>query len=140
MQRQRDILRALRGAGIWAGFALLLMVVLVVVCVAVKGFRWELFFQALCSLRLVFPVMLAFVFILAFLVLRFPIYNMFVMLLVVALAFLLASMKNNPISQQISEYIHTQFEVELFAAAITMLALVSALFEVYRRSRIIEDR
>ena len=57
-----------------------------------------------------------------------------------AFAFFLASMKTNPISQQISEYIHAQFEVEFFAVAITMLALAIALLEVYRRSSIIEHR
>lgn len=140
MQRQRDTLWALRGAGITTGFILVVMLVLVVIAVAVEGFQWELLFQALGAFRLAFPIILVWVFILAFFVLRFHIYTAIAMLLVVTFAFFLASMKTNPISQQISQYIHAQFEVGLFAAAMTMLALAIALFEVHRRSRITEGR
>jgi len=136
MQRRRNTLWALRGAGVITGFILVVMLMLVVIAVAVEGFKWELLFQALGAFRLAFPIILVFVFILTFLVLRFHIYTAIAMLLAGTFAFFLASMKTNPISQQISEYIHAQFEAELFATAMTMLALAIALFEVYRRSRI----
>ena len=140
MQRQRDTLWALRGAGIITGFVLVAMLVLVVIAVVIEGFQWELLFQTLGVFRLAFPIILVCVFILAFLVLRFHIYTAIAMLLVGTFAFFLASMKTNPVSQQISEYIRVQFEVEFFAAAVTMLALAIALFEVYRRSIVDERR
>ena len=130
----------MRGAGIITGFILVVMLVLVVLAVAIEGFQWELLFQTLGVFRLAFPIILACVFILAFLVLRFHIYTAIAMLLVGTFAFFLASIKTNPVSQQISEYIRVQFEVELFAAAITMLALAIALFEVYMRPRITDCR
>lgn len=140
MHAQRDTLSALRKAGVITGFILVLMLLLVVVAVAVSGFQWGLLFQTLGAFRLAFPIILVCVFILTFLVLRFHIYTTLVVLLVGAFAFFLASMKASPICQQISEYIHLHFQVDLFAAAVTMLALAIALFEVYRRSRDTDGR
>ncbi len=131
MQNKARSITALKFAAWSLLFSLLAIIIDAVIVISLNNWDWSLFifiFQYLWPLFLIF---LAIVFFFIFILTRF-IQSAFLGLFSMALLRIIASLKQNQIADAIRIYIDTNFDLNYFAAGVTVLAFAITVFSIYR--------
>lgn len=118
---------------VWVTLALMLLLSMMVL--TTTHFDWNIPARFLRAFVPVFLMLLAFMYILWYLIPIWPLETGLITLLVIFIAFLLASANNFPFAPQIRAYVSKGFDMDFFVAAITIGGLIVTLYAVYVQQR-----
>lgn len=120
----------------WSTMPVIIAIILVVfILVAISSFQWHLVLNVFRVLWPAFAVIIAFVYTLFLLTMKYPIGTITTGLMLIAFTLLLASQKGNYIADELRGYITDNFEINYFLGAITVIALALAFSTIRMKDR-----
>lgn len=98
-------------------------------------FDWAISGRLLVVLSPILATMLFVMYVFWYLIPKWPLETALIMLAIMCIIFLLASGKDFPIASQIRDYISNNFDINYFAASMTIAGLVIAIFALYSQEK-----
>lgn len=108
------------------------LVITAFTAVAIIGFQWGLLLTVFRVWWLAFLLIMVFVYVIVFLATKYPLGTVSIGLLTIAAIFILASLKENDMAQQLNSAIYSFVDVNLLVGAFTISAFVLAFFAIYK--------
>ena len=102
------------------------------IAVIIIGFQWGLLLDVFKAWWLAYLLILVFVYVIVFLVIRYPLGTIVSSLFIVAFILVLASPKSNEISTSLNAAIRGYVDVSFLIGAFTIVAFALAFYAIYR--------
>lgn len=115
--------------------ALVFTLVLFVIALTTTHFDWAMTGRFLLAFSPILGVTLALMYILWYLVPRWPLETGLIVLLIMFGAYLFASLNDNNLALQVRAYLSERFNIDFFAASMTLGGLLIALYAIYIQQR-----
>ena len=116
-------------------FVAISLIVTSFIAVMIIGFQWDLLLHLFKVWWLAYLLILAFVYVIVFLVIRYPLGTILSGLFVVAFLLVLASPKNNDIATRLNAAIRGYVDVSFLIGAFTITAFALAFYAIYRERK-----
>lgn len=105
------------------------------IAVIIIGFQWGLLLDVFKVWWLAYLLILVFVYVIVFLVIRYPVGTIVSSLFVAAFILVLASPKNNEISIRLNAIIRGNVDASFLIGAFTIVAFALAFYAIYRERK-----
>lgn len=113
----------------------IIIVLMPFITVAIVGFQWGLLLNVFKVLWLAFLVIIGFVYVLLFLLTKYPFGTVSIGLLCLASILMFASPQGNTFAQQLRSTIQGFVDINYLVASFTIMAFLLAFFSIYKEKR-----